>query len=51
MIIVGNKSDNEELRQVGSEEAQIFCKEKGLRHVEASAKTGDNVAEAFQELS
>lgn len=43
MIIVGNKADNTEMRQVDLEEADTFCKSKKLRHVEASAKTGDNV--------
>lgn len=48
MIIVGNKTDSTETRQVSLEEAETFCKSKGLKHIEASAKTGDNVAEAFQ---
>eukprot|EP01084_Bolivina_argentea_P292944 503767_1 len=47
VILVGNKSDLENLRQVSTEEAQRFAQEHGLLFMEASAKTGNGVEEAF----
>jgi Ras-related protein Rab-14 len=46
-MLVGNKADLEDQRDVSFEEAQQFAKENGLLFVEASAKTGSNVEEAF----
>jgi hypothetical protein len=40
MIVIGNKSDAAESRQVEKEEAEQYCKSKGLKYVEASAKSG-----------
>jgi len=34
-------------KQVSFEEAEAFCKENGVVYLEVSAKTGQNVEEAF----
>lgn len=46
-MLIGNKSDLESQRQVTREEGQEFAKKHGLFFLEASAKTADNVDEAF----
>ena len=48
ICLVGNKTDLEAARQVSREEARQYAEEAGLLLVEASAKTGDRVAEAFE---
>ncbi len=45
--MIGNKCDLEAQRDVTYEEARQFADENGLMFVEASAKTGDGVEEAF----
>ena len=47
VLVVGNKTDLENDRQVTREEAEAFAKENGLRYVETSAKTAENVDAAF----
>ncbi|XP_015112525.1 ras-related protein Rab-14 [Diachasma alloeum] len=47
IFLIGNKSDLEGQRDVTYEEAKQFADENGLMFVEASAKTGHNVEEAF----
>ncbi|KAJ5078305.1 ras-like protein rasd [Anaeramoeba ignava] len=47
MIIVGNKSDLENERQVSSGEGQDLAKTFGCPYIETSAKTRINVEEAF----
>jgi len=47
VILVGNKCDLEEERQVSTEEGAAFAKSNGLLFLETSAKTGHNVDEAF----
>ena len=47
IIIIGNKSDLEEKRQVSTEEGQRFAKEEGLVFLETSAKSSENVEDAF----
>ncbi|XP_043275280.1 ras-related protein Rab-14 [Venturia canescens] len=47
IFMIGNKSDLEDQRDVTYEEAKKFADENGLMFVEASAKTGHNVEEAF----
>ena len=47
VVLVGNKCDAEEAREVGSEEGHAFANEHGLLFVETSAKEKHNVAEAF----
>lgn len=47
MILIGNKKDLEDKRQVSYEEGEAFAKENGLMFLETSAKTAYNVVEAF----
>ena len=52
-ILVGNKVDlctgnaPSKPREVSTKEAEMWAKEEGLLFVEASAKSGENVEEAF----
>jgi small GTP-binding protein len=50
VIIVGNKIDLEEKRQVTTEEGEEFAKNHGYNFFEVSAKTGKNVKEAFYDI-
>jgi GTPase KRas len=50
MMLVGNKCDLEEQRQVSSEEGQTLARTFGCQFKEASAKTRVNVEEAFYDL-
>ncbi|EAL66754.1 Rab GTPase [Dictyostelium discoideum AX4] len=47
IMLIGNKKDLEGQRDVTYEEASAFAKQNGLIFVESSAKTGENVEEAF----
>ena len=47
MILIGNKKDLEDKRQVTYEEGESFARENGLMFLETSAKTAFNVVEAF----
>ena len=47
IILIGNKKDLEDKRQVTYEEGENFAKENGLMFLETSAKTAYNVVEAF----
>ncbi|KZS08574.1 Rab protein [Daphnia magna] len=47
VLLVGNKRDLEEDRQVSFLEASQFAQENDLMFLEASALTGENVEEAF----
>jgi Ras-related protein Rab-2A len=47
IILVGNKSDMENSRQVTRDEGEEFAKKNGLYFMETSAKTAENVDEAF----
>ena len=51
ILIVGNKLDLIDQRKVTESEAINFCKEKGYKYIEASAKEGTNVLKIFEELS
>jgi len=51
IFLIGNKCDLEAQRDVTYEEARQFADENGLMFVEASAKTGDGVEEAFLETA
>ena len=48
--MIGNKADLIEKRAVTYEEAMAYAKERNLNYVELSAKTGKNVALAFQTI-
>ena len=47
VILIGNKKDLEDKRQVPYEEGEAFAKENGLMFLETSAKTAYNVVESF----
>jgi len=47
IMLIGNKCDLEEKRAVSREEGEQFAKQHGLFFLEASAKTDENVDEAF----
>ncbi|KAG6743464.1 hypothetical protein POTOM_052156 [Populus tomentosa] len=47
IMLIGNKSDLAHRRAVSTEEGEQFAKEHGLIFMEASAKTAQNVEEAF----
>ena len=49
IILIGNKKDLEDKRQVTYEEGENFAKEHGLMFLETSAKTAYNVVEAFNQ--
>ena len=50
IIIVGNKCDLDESRQVTYEEGQQYAKKLGYHFYETSAKTGENLKEAFDDI-
>ncbi|KEH18927.1 ras-related protein Rab-2-A [Medicago truncatula] len=47
ITLVGNKSDLAKKRVVSTEEAEKFAKENGLMFMEVSAKSSENIEEAF----
>jgi len=47
IMLIGNKKDFDDKRDVSYEEAAAFAEENGLIFLETSAKTGENVEEAF----
>ena len=49
-MVVGNKVDLQEEREVSNEEALAFAKEKQTLYVESSAKNGTGVQQCFEEL-
>ncbi len=51
IIVLGNKCDLSENRQVSTERGRQFAGEHGLMFLEVSAKTAENVNEAFLTLS
>jgi len=51
ILMVGNKTDLEEEREVTFLEASRFAQENGLMFLETSAKTGHAVEEAFLKCS
>ncbi|KAH8358090.1 hypothetical protein KR084_002006 [Drosophila pseudotakahashii] len=51
ILLVGNKKDLEEARDVTFLEASTFAQENELIFLETSAKTGENVEEAFLKCS
>ena len=46
-LFLGNKADLEARRQVSTEEGKKFAEDNGLIFLETSAKTAQNVEEAF----
>uniref|UniRef100_A0A6B2G1N5 Ras-related protein Rab-2B (Trinotate prediction) n=1 Tax=Myxobolus squamalis TaxID=59785 RepID=A0A6B2G1N5_MYXSQ len=47
IMVIGNKSDLEDKREVKKEEGEAFAREHGLIFMETSAKNASNVEEAF----
>ena len=47
IMLIGNKSDLDARRQVSTNEGEMFAREHGLIFMETSAKTAQNVEEAF----
>ena len=50
VILIGNKSDLAEQREVTPEEAQTKAEQYNIGFLETSAKSGDNIDKAFTEL-
>lgn len=50
VVCVGNKADLNYNREVSYQLAQNFCYQYGFEYIETSAKSGDNVQEAFDLL-
>jgi small GTP-binding protein len=50
-IVLGNKSDKINERTVSFKEGQQYAESLGWQFMEASAKTGDNVAAAFTSIA
>ena len=48
MILFGNKSDLEDIRQVSKEEGEEYARKNNLSFFEVSAKEGTNVQEGFE---
>lgn len=51
MVLVGNKTDLAEERQVTEEEARAFADSQNMLFVEASAKTGAGVSDIFESVA
>jgi len=51
VMLIGNKIDLQEKREVSTEEAQQFARQNGLIYTETSAKTSRNVDAAFIQTS
>ena len=50
LLLVGNKADLVEQRQVTYDDAEDFAKQHNMTYVETSAKSGANIQEALQRL-
>lgn len=46
-VLIGNKCDMEEEREVSAEEAMSLADRHGMKYIETSAKTSENVVDAF----
>ena len=50
-ILIGNKSDLEEKREIQKDEGEAFAMRNGMQFIETSAKNNTNVSEAFEALA
>ena len=50
-ILIGNKCDLEEEREISKDEGEAFAMRNGMQYIETSAKINTNVNEAFEALS
>lgn len=50
IVLVGNKSDNDSKRVVKKEESEMKAKQLGILYFETSAKTGNGVADLFNNV-
>ncbi|MEM2906853.1 MAG: hypothetical protein QW739_02100, partial [Candidatus Odinarchaeota archaeon] len=50
VVLLGNKVDVEDQREVSSEQCSLLAKKLGCEYFETSAKTGKNVDQAFLTL-
>ena len=50
IVLIGNKSDLLDNREVSSEDAQTKAEQYNIAYMETSAKSGDNISKAFTEL-
>lgn len=51
LVLVGNKTDQSETRQVSIEEGEAKAKEHGIMFIETSAKAGFNVKALFRKIA
>ena len=51
MVLVGNKTDLSEKRQVTMEEGEVKAKELGVMFIETSAKAGVNIKALFRKIA
>ena len=50
-ILIGNKCDLEEEREISKDEGEAFAMRNGMQYIETSAKINTNVNEAFENLA
>lgn len=51
IMLIGNKNDLEKNRQVSREEAEKFAQDNDLFFLETSAKSSENVEQAFEKTA
>ena len=47
IILIGNKKDLEERREISVEEARAFAEQHNIMYIETSARTGEGIETAF----
>ena len=50
ILLIGNKSDLDEKREISKDEALAYAKEEKVDYLETSSKTGENIQKAIQIL-